>query len=381
MKLLRSCIAAPFLLLALTGCSQKPAQTEMAPSDIVSAIAESQANLPALTTITSEHEDFATWLTDYYLIPSDQVADGSISYAEGVEASEIAVLRMEKEEDCKTAETALKEYLKNRAGIFEGYAPQQAALVKNGAIAVNGCFLSLMICPDTGAAKAAFSGCFGDTAKKADIQALEKAKLSTSAGAEKQDFAKAEDSYDPEAILQAWRTGDDSALSEKNRRILNAAKDVLEKNIDSRMSDYEKELAVHDWITDWSSFDYSVFGRSASKGFKENSDTPYGVFIDRSAMCHGYSSTFQLLMDMLDIECITVYGIPGSNGVEHSWNMVKLDGEWYCVDVAWDDPIGGTPGHTYFNVTSKYLRDSGIHSWEEGSVPEATATAYRFGSH
>lgn len=98
-------------------------------------------------------------------------------------------------------------------------------------------------------------------------------------------------------------------------------------------------------------------------------------------MCHGYSSTFQLFMDMLDIECITVYGIPGSNGVEHSWNMVKLDGEWYCVDVAWDDPIGGTPGHTYFNVTSKYLRDSGIHSWEEGSVPEATATAYRFGSH
>ena len=94
MKLLRSCIAAPFLLLALTGCSQKPAQTEMAPSDIVSAIAESQANLPALTTITSEHEDFATWLTDYYLIPSDQVVDGSISYAEGVEASEIAVLRM-----------------------------------------------------------------------------------------------------------------------------------------------------------------------------------------------------------------------------------------------------------------------------------------------
>lgn len=146
------------------------------------------------------------------------------------------------------------------------------------------------------------------------------------------------------------------------------------------MSDYEKELAVHDYITDWSTFDYSVFGRTASEGFADGSDTPYGVLVNRSAMCHGYSATFQLLMGMLDIECITVYGIPGSNGVEHSWNMVKLDGEWYCVDCAWDDPIGGKPGHDYFNVTSDYMRRGGIHNWDESSVPEATGTVYAYGN-
>ena len=155
----------------------------------------------------------------------------------------------------------------------------------------------------------------------------------------------------------------------------------LQRNSYGENIDYEKELAIHDWITDWSSFDYSVFGRSASDGFTSGSDTPYGVLIDRSAMCHGYSSTFQLFMDMLGIECITVYGTPGSNGVEHSWNMVRLDGEWYCVDTAWDDPIGGSPGHTYFNVTSEYLRQGSIHRWDESSVPEASATEYAYGNY
>lgn len=58
--------------------------------------------------------------------------------------------------------------------------------------------------------------------------------------------------------------------------------------------------------------------------------------------------------------------------------MVKLDDEWYCVDTAWDDPIGGAPAHTYFNRTSEEFRNSGIHRWDESAVPEATGTAYRY---
>ena len=85
-------------------------------------------------------------------------------------------------------------------------------------------------------------------------------------------------------------------------------------------------------------------------------------------------------MDMLDIECITVYGLPRSSGAEHAWNQVCLDGEWYCVDTAWDDPIGGSPGHTYFNVTTERLRNSGIHQWDETDVPEAVGTKYSYGS-
>ena len=266
------------------------------------------------------------------------------------------------------------EYIKNRTNVFEGYAPQQATLVKNGIIEIRGKYAALLICNDTSAAKTAFLNCFKEKEKSSSDISF----ISNSSSQTNKKIKSNTDSYNHDAVLQAYKTEDISNLSEINVCILNAAKDVISQEIKDNMSDYEKELTIHDWITNHSSFDYSVFNRSSNNKFADSSDTPYGVLIDHSAMCHGYSSTFQLFMDILDIECITVFGTPNSNGVEHSWNMVKLDGEWYCVDTAWDDPIGGNPGHNYFNVTSEHLRKGSIHCWDENNIPEATATTYAY---
>lgn len=370
MKRIRCFVLAFLILFSFVSCSHQPAaETDMPLTDIAAAIAESQSELPALEQIASG-DDFTAWLSNYYSLQAEKVEDGVICYADGVQASEIAVLVLVDEEDCEAVKEALTEYIQKRIGAFEGYAPQQAAIAKDGIVAVNGRYVALLICPQPQAAKAAFLGCFEKSTENSDNREEE---LSEAAGAEEK--------YDAEAVLQAWRSGDDSFLSEENRTILDAAKEVIAAEIDDNMNDYEKEIAIHDFITGWSTFDYSVFGRSSEDGFADGSDTPYGVLINQSAVCHGYSATFQLFMDMLDIECITVFGTPGSNGVEHSWNMVKLDGEWYCVDCAWDDPIGGSPGHTYFNVTSEYLRSGSIHRWDASSVPEATGTAYAYGAH
>lgn len=392
MKKILYLIFTLLLLFSLAGCSgQQELETDMVPDTIVAAIRQSQQELPELTQITSEDTDFATWLSDYYLLQAEQVSDGAICYADGVEASEITVLLLNSEKDCKAAGEALNEYIQNRAGVFDGYAPQQAAMVREGMIVENGRYIALLICPEPQAAKEAFLDCFGKSAEssgsntenetnKADIK-KDTASTPSPETKEQAGAAGMENSYNAEAVLQAYQSGDESALSEINRSILDAAKDVITSEITDDMSDYEKELAIHDYITGWSSFDYGVFGRSGSDELADGSHTPYGVLIDRSAMCHGYSSTFQLFMDMLDIECMTVFGTPSGNGVQHSWNMVRLDGEWYCVDCAWDDPIGGSPCHTYFNVTSDYLRSGSIHRWDESSVPEATGTTYAYGSH
>lgn len=390
MKKLLCFILAFLLLLSFAGCSrQQASETDMAPDDIADTIRQSQQTLPELMQITSKDADFTAWLSNYYLLPAEQVTAGAICYADGMEVSEIAVLLLADEKDCKAVETALNEYIRNRANAFEGYAPQQAAMTKEGIVCANGRYIALLICPEPQTAKDAFFSCFGRDAESGEggtgcetdqkdigendaAAPLSEAEQSASDGSD--------NGYDAEAVLQAYRSGDDSSLSEINRSILDAAKRVIEARIDGTMSDYEKELAIHDFITSWSGFDYGVFGRSSADGFTDGSDTPYGVLIEQSAMCHGYSSTFQLFMDMLNIECITVFGIPGGNGVEHSWNMVKLDGAWYCVDCAWDDPIGGSPCHTYFNVTSDYLRSGSIHRWDESTVPEATGTAYAYGS-
>jgi transglutaminase/protease-like cytokinesis protein 3 len=59
--------------------------------------------------------------------------------------------------------------------------------------------------------------------------------------------------------------------------------------------------------------------------------------------------------------------------------MVRINGEWYCVDVAWDDPVDSahTPSRDYFNATSDFLRGSD-HQWDESTVPEATDMTYMY---
>lgn len=95
---------------------------------------------------------------------------GVVCYAEGVEASEIAILVLENESDAKEIEESLLAYIDNRAGVFEGYAPQQAALVKNGEVVVNGNYVALLICQDTSTAKKAFLSCFEDTDKDLSVE-------------------------------------------------------------------------------------------------------------------------------------------------------------------------------------------------------------------
>ena len=436
MRKIQIYMAGLLVAFSLTACGQQEQAVETArtPVEIMETVVASQTGLPEFIQITAGDEEFDDFLSDYYLLDQEQFSDGVICYADGPEASEIAVLVLADESYAETVRESLSAYMENRAGVFEGYAPRQAALAKGGTVVIHGSYAALLMCPDTAAAKEAFLSCFGENAQvpaeapapepaftipdtatpseAADTQepvsappettepadpssgtaqtpAPETAQTVKPAAAEQapppvetepaSQPAEPDNTYSSAAVLRAWTSGDASSLSEKNLSILNAAKEVLDQKITGSMGDYEKELAIHDWITGWSSFSMNAFSRGANSE-ERDTDTPYGVLINKSGNCWGYSSTFQLFMDMLDIECITVYGTPSGSGVEHAWNMVKLEGEWYCVDTAWDDPIGGLPGHTYFNRTSDEFRNSGIHRWDESAVPEAAGTTYRYGA-
>lgn len=93
MKKILYLILTLLLIFSIAGCSgQQTSQTDMSLDDMIGVIQLSQQELPELTNITPEDVDFTTWLSDYYFMQSEQVVDGVICYADGVEASEIAVL-------------------------------------------------------------------------------------------------------------------------------------------------------------------------------------------------------------------------------------------------------------------------------------------------
>ena len=61
--------------------------------------------------------------------------------------------------------------------------------------------------------------------------------------------------YDSTPISQAYLSGNTANLDDKQLEIYNKAVSAIEKLITPDMSDYEKELAIHDFIVQCASYD------------------------------------------------------------------------------------------------------------------------------
>lgn len=97
---------------------------------------------------------------------------------------------------------------------------------------------------------------------------------------------------------------------------------------------YEKVKYIHDWIVDKAEYSYDI---SESRDMAGTDD----IIIDGKGLCTAYARTFAYLCHKSGIECVMVNGRAdnGSGYGDHSWNLLKLDGKWYAMDVTWDDPI------------------------------------------
>ena len=370
----RVCACLLACLLCLSGCGREPEEASgWTALQMARAILASQGAAEAVTEL--DGADFAAYAGQCYQLDPRQVEDGAVLAAGGVSALEIAVLRLT--EDGAQAAEALEDYIAARAGAFTGYAPEQAAILAHSTAVSRGRYAALLICSDPAEARAAFNACFeGPPAEEPPVPLAPRPQEPPVSGEEEQDGGWR---YDRQRLLSAWEEGG-TGLADRDQVILQACRDLLGEIITEEMSDYEKELAVHDWMIAWAEYDQAALSSLPGAQPTPDSDNPYGFFTGRAAICTGYTSTFQLLMDLLDIECVTVEGTAYNGTEDHAWNMVRLDGDWYCVDVTWDDPVSSTPvspaaAHMYFNVTSDFMRQFG-HQWDEEAVPAAEAGAW-----
>ena len=139
------------------------------------------------------------------------------------------------------------------------------------------------------------------------------------------------------------------------------------------MSKYEKIRFAHDWLiknVDYDT-DYDMVSSTTLKGLYKN----------KKAVCQGYAIAFGVFMKYMGIPSKYVV----SKNKNHMWNMVKLDGKWYHVDVTWDDPVDiedvtkNHPAYDYFLQSSKNFRSkssSSDHKFNAKNYPKATSTLY-----
>jgi len=160
----------------------------------------------------------------------------------------------------------------------------------------------------------------------------------------------------------------------KANAAINKARHIVAELISRDMSDFEKEKILHDYIINNTSYDYINYKRNT---LSEDSYTEYGCLVLGKTVCSGYAKAMKLLCDLAGIECMIVTGwSKNSNPEGHSWNIVKIDGEYYHLDVTNNDAVTSDGievlTYTYFNITDSEMAKS--YEWDKSLTPRCTAT-------
>lgn len=158
-------------------------------------------------------------------------------------------------------------------------------------------------------------------------------------------------------------------------------------------SDYDKVLAVHDWVANnvWYDYDF-LYGRTEDTNYRATE-----VLHNKNTVCAGYANLTAALLRSIGIPTrisegyalgITSTGswteeILSGKEINHAWNESYVDGRWVIYDVTWDSANRyengvysnkeGVKGRQYFDPTIQDF--SATHLYKDanydGSLEEA----------
>ena len=138
-----------------------------------------------------------------------------------------------------------------------------------------------------------------------------------------------------------------------------AAVEQILSGLDSSMTEFEKELYLHD-----------VLAGMVTYEFTDNAHNAYGALVEGKAVCEGYAEALQYLLQRAGIQSFIATGSsinPGTGvGEAHAWNYVRIDGQYYHVDLTWNDQDEYL-FHAYFNQTDAIIQED--HAINETAYP------------
>ena len=121
----------------------------------------------------------------------------------------------------------------------------------------------------------------------------------------------------------------------------------------AKLSELEKEQYVHDFICE------NVHYDKLKKPYSHEIIGPLGHGV---GVCEGIAKSVKVLCDALGVWCmIAICGNNPEKGIKyrHTWNIVRIGGQYYHLDVTFDNSLGERDGdavrirYDYFNLDDK----------------------------
>ncbi|MCL5102585.1 MAG: hypothetical protein M1133_00530 [Armatimonadetes bacterium] len=142
------------------------------------------------------------------------------------------------------------------------------------------------------------------------------------------------------------------------REAMASIKELADYLAKGAQTDIEKARAIYSWITRNIDYDVKTY---ASGNYGDQS--AQHTLKTRMAVCQGYSSLFEALGEALSLEQALISGYSRGAGYlvggriddkpNHTWNAVKIDGEWRLLDCTW--------GAGYIDAQERFVRQPCDH--------------------
>ncbi|MCB0686042.1 MAG: hypothetical protein KDC53_05940 [Saprospiraceae bacterium] len=109
--------------------------------------------------------------------------------------------------------------------------------------------------------------------------------------------------------------------------------------IEPGRNEAERLRAIFTFIAHFLEYDNS----SAHPGAKRKNQNIYDILRNKKGICWDYAQLLNKMSQIAGIECITVVGFsrdieaarPVARQPDHAWNLVRIDSEYYLLDVTW----------------------------------------------
>lgn len=133
--------------------------------------------------------------------------------------------------------------------------------------------------------------------------------------------------------------------------------------VSKETTEYGKAKAAHDYLIK------NV--KAGASGFSS-----YSALVEGSGVCSGFSLAYKAIMNKVGVSC----EIAVSPVMNHEWNVVKIDGNWYHADILWDkntsDANGGQPCYDNFAKSDMMISFLGHTGWVVSSGIVAVDSKY-----
>ncbi len=155
-------------------------------------------------------------------------------------------------------------------------------------------------------------------------------------------------------IMPLYYETDQAVIDETVAAIKEEGENVLFL-INDEMTEFDKVVAVHDYMV----LNYHYDTAS------QNENHSISIMATKTGVCESYAFAFNYVMGLLGIDSLYV----SSEAANHAWNLVKVDGQWYHIDLTQDDVLmtgsdsvnhdrPAMVNHTYLLCSSSKINDS-----------------------